>query len=677
MGSRLGRLLSAACFAAVLPVTAVALAQGNLVSNPSFELVPCATPCSPGQGALPSGWIGLSLSPDTYSNDGSYGLGPGEFGHFPGVTAPDGIRWMAGGSFPEILGQTGVALTPGVEYAISAFLHEDNGAGGFALPNPGSYRVELWDGTTTAADKLVLGTFALTADPTSWEFRTFNVVAPAGASTHTVLALVPVGSPQGAAYPGIDNVVIQPAAMAPAPGLPVVRLVSGGVGGAPPDGASVNPSVSADGRLVVFQSIARNLVASGCTDGGSHVFLRDRAAQTTICLSVSPRGAPGNGPSSRPAISADGRVVAFVSSARNLVAVGCRAGIAYVFVRDLATGITTCVAVATGGVPADGPSDAPTLSGDGRLVAFASGATNLGGCPGVIVQLFLHDRTTGATTCVTVGVNGLQGDAPSGEPALSADGQVLAFESLATNLVAQGCVVGAVVQVFVRRLGPGGATTCASVAADGAPGNASSGGPALSASGSVLVFVSAAGNLAAPCGPGIPQVYVRRLLLLVTECISVGPGGVPGNGPSADPAISANGGTVVFTGQATNLASGALGAGPGGGRQLPPGAATTFRWRDTDAVQDPITALLTGTASGTGQKANALSGDGAVTVTEAQLTAAGPAIAAIEEVAPPPAGQSLIVAPAPGTAFTLLGAIPLTFEWTAVRSLIRPRRLSF
>jgi streptogramin lyase/Tol biopolymer transport system component len=446
----------------------------------------------------------------------------------------------------------------------------------------------------------------------------------------------------------------------------LLRPLSGGLGGAPPDGAALNPSMSADGRFVVFQSTSSNLVASGCITGESHVYLRDRVSGTVVCLSIAPNGAPGNGPSTRPAISADGRFVVFESAARNLTPGACGTLVIHVFVRDLAANTTSCVSVATGGSPADGPSSTPAVSGDGRLVVFASLAANLG-CPGGIAQIYLHDRTAGTTVCLTVGLGAAPGNGPSGRPAISTDGRFVAFESAARNLVAAGCVT-INVQIFVHdRLA--GTRVCASLASDGVtPGNADSATPVLSANGSILAFASLAINLAGPCTTaGFLQIFVRNLTLGSTQCITVGPDGTPGNGSSSDPAISADGLTVVFNTQATNLtAPGVVAAARSGAPpQGQPGSMGTVRWQDSAALLDPMTALLSGSGT-SGDRATAMSGDGSVVVTEVLGGSGGPGLAAIEEVPAPPVGQPLIVAPAPGTAFALVGAIPLTFLWTAV-----------
>jgi hypothetical protein len=133
--------------------------------------------------------------------------------------------------------------------------------------------------------------------------------------------------------------------------------------------------LSADGRYVAFRSAASNLVA-GDTNAVQDVFVRDRQAGTTTRVSLASDGTQADALSDEPAISADGRYVAFISEATNLVA-GDTNALADVFRHDTQTGTTIRVSLSTSGVQADGRSDDPALNGDGRLVAWESEATNL------------------------------------------------------------------------------------------------------------------------------------------------------------------------------------------------------------------------------------------------------------------------------------------------------------
>jgi Tol biopolymer transport system component len=217
--------------------------------------------------------------------------------------------------------------------------------------------------------------------------------------------------------------------------------------GKPGNDDSFNPSVSADGLYVTFDSFATNLVP-GDTNAMSDIFVRDRTAGVTYRISKDSAGTEADGASYNPSVSADGRYAAFASGASNLVS-GDINGKADVFVRDRASGITWRVSKDSAGAEGDDVSSNPSISGDGRYVAFYSYAGNLvsgdsNGCGDV----FVRDRQTGTTTRVSRNSAGAEGDGHSDNPAISADGRYVTFMSFATNLVA-GDTNGEV-DIFVR-----------------------------------------------------------------------------------------------------------------------------------------------------------------------------------------------------------------------------------
>ena len=271
------------------------------------------------------------------------------------------------------------------------------------------------------------------------------------------------------------------------------------------------PSISADGRFVAFAAWARNL-APGDTNGFGDVFVHDRGTGTTERLSADRTGTEANDTIHQPAISGDGHVVAFVSAATNLVP-GDTNGQADVFVHDRPSGTTERVSVNSDGAEGDGSSERPTLSADGRYVAFSSSATNL--VPGDTngqSDVFVHDRQTRLTERVSVDSAGIQGNAASvvgpndhGAP-LSADGRFVAFTSAATNLV-PGDTNGQS-DVFVHdrqtRL-----TERVSVDSAGTEGNGDSRGASLSADGRFVAFASDANNLVPWDTNSVTDVFVR------------------------------------------------------------------------------------------------------------------------------------------------------------------------
>jgi cysteine-rich repeat protein len=230
---------------------------------------------------------------------------------------------------------------------------------------------------------------------------------------------------------------------------------------------SLTAGISADGRLVVYRSAATNLVP-GDTNGIFDVFVHDRTTGVTARASVASDGSESDADSLMPTISADGGWVAFESSATTLVA-GDTNFSSDIFVRDLAAGTTTRVSLDSAGGQGNGHSFMAALSADGRFVAFQSSAENLvAGDANFAPDVFVHDRQTGATTRASVAPDGSGADDRSFTPALSGDGRLVAFQSVATNLVAGDG--NGVPDVFVRDLASG-ITRCATCGADGASSN--------------------------------------------------------------------------------------------------------------------------------------------------------------------------------------------------------------
>jgi Tol biopolymer transport system component len=319
--------------------------------------------------------------------------------------------------------------------------------------------------------------------------------------------------------------------------------VSMAPGGGQMDIPSDFPAISADGRWVAFQS--------GSPLGTTQVFLHDRETGTTTPVSVGLGGIAGSG--AFPAMSADGNWVSFTSRADNLVA-GDTNGVEDVFVYDRQTAVVTRVSVGSGGAQGNRYSwSLGSLSADGRSVAFASMASNLvADDTNEDWDVFVHDRQTGTTTRVSVGPGGAQGNGGSFNAAISADGRWVAFASRASNLLPGDTNGHEDVFVHDRQTG---ATTGVSVGLGSVPGNADSSRPAISADGRSVAFYSAASNLVAGDTNGSSDVFVRDRHAGVTTRVSVGPGGVQGAGSSVGASISADGRVVAFESEAGNLAA--------------------------------------------------------------------------------------------------------------------------
>ena len=290
-------------------------------------------------------------------------------------------------------------------------------------------------------------------------------------------------------------------------------LMSRSTLGAAANATCLRPSLSADGRLVVFDSAASTLVP-GDTNAAADVFVGDRITGTMFRLNFGPSGVQGNGQSILAVISADGSTVAYASLASNF-ATGDANGSFDVFVRTNPTfggaPPSQLVSVGLDGNPANGSSSSPQLSADGRFVAFSSTADNLvAGDTNGASDVFVHDRTTGVTQRISVASDGTEGNAGSNGPSVSADGRFVAFQSTASNLVADDTNG---VQDLFRHDRTTGETIRLSVAADGTQGASQSRTPRLSGDGRTLAFDSFAALVPAPAAP---QIYARVLSRSVT-----------------------------------------------------------------------------------------------------------------------------------------------------------------
>jgi len=315
---------------------------------------------------------------------------------------------------------------------------------------------------------------------------------------------------------------------------------------------SERSAISFDGRWVAFDSHAANLVGMD-TNLCADVFVRDLQSGTTERVSLSSSGKQGNDGSFHPAISADGRYVAFESAATGLVSADTNSS-DDIFVRDRQTGTTERVSVDSSGVQANGDSDFPAISADGRYVAFSSIASNLvTGDTNFAFDVFVHDRQTGTTELASVDSAGTHANGTSEFPALSADGRFVEFDSYASNLVAGDLNGTADVFVHDRQTGT---TELISVDSSGVQGDNRSLHGALSADGSYVVFRSDASNLVANDANGVGDVFLRDRATGTTELMSVDSAGVHGNGISKHPAISGDGRVVAFRSNSTNLVAG-------------------------------------------------------------------------------------------------------------------------
>jgi len=333
-----------------------------------------------------------------------------------------------------------------------------------------------------------------------------------------------------------------------------VELISVDSDGIVGNAASNYPTISANGRYIAFESAASNLVGSD-SNKAVDVFLHDRQTGDTIRVSVKSDGSQGDSFSQHPAISADGSAIAFESKATNLVANDTN-GLVDIFVRDRVAGATERVSVAGSDTQANGPSESPTLSGDGKFVAFRSIAGNLvAGDSNGKYHIYLRDRTQTQTTRLTQTTDGELANGDSDAPSISADAVYVAFESDSTNLTTADFNGLRDIYVLDRKYQEHNNPPFARMVSPSLE-NAYSSNAAISSDGRYVVYSYRANNVNQIL-VGDTQ-YGRFNNVSVATYIPpwIAPYGQAGNGSSANPSISADGRFIVFDSVATDIALG-------------------------------------------------------------------------------------------------------------------------
>jgi Tol biopolymer transport system component len=322
--------------------------------------------------------------------------------------------------------------------------------------------------------------------------------------------------------------------------------------GAQASGPSYSSVISADGTHVVFASIASDLAYP--PSYLQQIYVHSLLTGKTVRVSVNANGDPANQDCASPGISADGHAVVFQSAATNLDIPDSTA-LTDIFVHDSTTQQTLCVSVSSQGVPANGESAHGSISGDGNLVAFESNASNLTN-PDLNpsgLDLFLHNMQSKVTTALSVDPNGGGANGDSSHPHLTRDGSHCAFESYASNLV-PGDTNGRV-DIFMRDLQTN-TNELVSVSSTGEQAQDGCFDASPSADGRYCAFFSFASNLDPPDGNGASDVFVRDRLSGSTRRVSVDSDGNEGNSGSATAELSGDGSFVCFKSKATNLVHG-------------------------------------------------------------------------------------------------------------------------
>jgi WD40 repeat protein len=425
----------------------------------------------------------------------------------------------------------------------------------------------------------------------------------AGPSTSSTGQLVAFASISSNLVLGIGNttsdIYLRRTCLAQGGCTPSTTILSTDANGFSANGASSEPVIDSAGTHVAFTSKATNIDTTVPLNGTARqVFWRPTCTTTPTCtgaavqaqlVSISADGvSAGTGESFNPAISSDGRFVAFVSTATNLVSNVTFDGVtAQVFVRDTCGGLAsgTCtpttflISTADGITPADGASANPNIASSGLFVSFTSTAKNLGATapnPGGLFEIFIRGCTYTASLCTgqtqlisTPDAGATAANGASTESAISPNGRFVAFASTATNL---GTSSGGVQQIYVRDTCAGVTTGCstapvlASTSNGTIPGNGASERPSMNAAtnGSVpiIAFASLASNLSANTANGVKNIFVRKTCVsITTTCAAAtilaseasGTLPPPANGSSVAPSISTDSHSISFISFANNL----------------------------------------------------------------------------------------------------------------------------
>lgn len=316
--------------------------------------------------------------------------------------------------------------------------------------------------------------------------------------------------------------------------------------GAEPDGDCFSVSMSADARFIAFVSAASNLVPDD-NNGVPDVFVKDMFSGALARVSVSSSGAQADGPSFNPRMSADGRYVVFESLAANLVE-GDDNGCSDIFLYDLATGVCRLISANAQGEAGDGDSYAPAISADGSRIAFTSEAANLDdGDINEVADIFVYEIATGALKRIT------DGNGPSLNPHLNADGRFLVFESAATNLV-EGDING-LPDVFLADLAAG-RMELISLGRDATGANGASFSPRVNADGSIVAFISLATNLVKVDINGVADLFTYERASGTTRIVNLSPTGQQTFREVAFVAVSPGVNLLAFDSFANNLVPG-------------------------------------------------------------------------------------------------------------------------
>lgn len=337
-----------------------------------------------------------------------------------------------------------------------------------------------------------------------------------------------------------------------------IMPASAALDGTAGNGKSTEPALSADGRYVVFTSTSDNLMA-GNELNRKQVYRKDVVTGEIKPVSISQSGALGDHDSNGASVSANGQFVAFISTAKNLLASPITSNHPQIYLKDMATGDVMHISTTASHVASDGSCFTPVISADGRFVAFGAAATNL--APGItdagINHIYRKDRVSGELEPVTQVPGHPAAQWASFEPSISADGSKIAFSSFATNLVAGIPSSPTLERIYVRDMQAGGGFTLVSTNEQGVSADDRATSPSISADGRYVMYLSMATNFAHNANPeGHMHIYRKDLVSGEIAYVSTNGAGEVANQRSVKPAMSADGRYVTFGSYATNLLAG-------------------------------------------------------------------------------------------------------------------------
>jgi hypothetical protein len=350
----------------------------------------------------------------------------------------------------------------------------------------------------------------------------------------------------------VSGLAASAVATPPAPGEIVrVNVLPNGTQG---NSTSYLPSMDSSGTRIAFQTYSTNLVPGDVNGFQSDVLFASLDSAGLTLASRSTAGAQGTSGSTPGQISGNGRYIVFDSTATNLVA-GDTNNSADVFRYDTQTGVLELVSRSVGGGATNGGSFAASISADGRFIAFESTASNLvGGDSNGRTDIFVRDMVSGSMTIASVSTNGFGGDNSSYHAQMSRNGRFVTFDSLATTLVTDD--INNLRDVFVRDL-QAGTTKLISRAPDGFVAFDSSFGPArMSSDGRYIVYLSFANDIAPPDTNFSGDIFLYDQQTGTNERVNWTYDGLLSNFGSFGPSITDDGRFVVWESDANNMVPG-------------------------------------------------------------------------------------------------------------------------